>query len=112
MIHFDGRRREEAKSIAKIEDMSHLMVVLAQFDLEEYNEENLEKKDDGILLILDSITFVDPSYYSIPAMLPMYFVNVSKEGSDEEAKNMSEDSNRKEKNKKKDKKNKKNIKYK
>ena len=108
MIHFDGSRREEAESIAKIEGMSYLMAVLAQFDLEEYNEETLENKDDGILLILDSITFVDPLYYFIPAMLPMYFVNVSKEGSDEEAKNMSEDSNRKEKNKK----NKKNIKYK
>ena len=88
------------------------MAVLAQFDLEEYNEETLENKDDVILLILDRITLVDPSYYSIPAILPMYFVDVNEEESDEEAEDMSEDSNRKEKNKKKDKKNKKDFKSK
>ena len=83
MIHFEGKKADKARAIAEIEDMSHLMVELAQFEIEEYDQKALKKKNDGTLLILDRITFADPSFYFIPAMLPMYIVNIKEEESDE-----------------------------
>ena len=110
MIHFEGKKTDKAQAIAEIEDMSYLMIALAQFEIEEYNKKALKKKNNGVLLILDRITFADPSFYFIPAMLPMYIVNIKEgesdesEGSDEE---QSEDSDNKNKKAKKSKKNKK-----
>ena len=115
MIHFEGKKTDKAQAIAEIEDMSYLMAVLAQFEIEEYNKEALKNKNDGVLLILDRITFVNPSFYFIPAILPMYIVNIKEgesdesegsdesdksNGSDEEESEDSEDSDSKSKNKK------------
>ena len=83
MIHFEGKKTDKAREIAEIEDMSHLMAVLAQFEIEEYNKKELKKKNDGTLLILDRITFADPSFYFIPAILPMYIVNIKEGESDD-----------------------------
>ena len=83
MIHFEGKKTDKAREIAEIEDMSHLMVVLAQFEIEEYNKKALKKKNEGTLLILGRITFADPSFYFIPAILPMYIVNIKEGESDE-----------------------------
>ena len=110
MIHFEGKKTDKAQAIAEIEDMSHLMAELAQFEIEEYNKKALKKKNDGVLLILDRITFADPSFYFIPAMLPIYIVNIKEgesdesEGSDEEQSEDSDDKNKKGKKSKKDKK--------
>ena len=83
MIHFEGNETDKARAIAEIEDMSHLMIELAQFEIEEYDQKALKKKNDGTLLILDRITFADPSFNFIPAMLPMYIVNIKEGESDE-----------------------------
>ena len=83
MIHFEGKKTDKAREIAEIEDMSYLMAELAQFEIEEYNKKALKKKNEGTLLILDRITFADPSFYFIPAILPMYIVNIKEGESDE-----------------------------
>ena len=83
MIHLTGNKAyEQAKILTEIEDMSYLMVRLLKFDIEEYSQIQLKDKKDGVLIIFERIWFGQLSYGKIPAMLPMYIVELKPEDSD------------------------------
>ena len=83
MIHLSGNTAyEQAKIFTEIEDMSYLMVKLLRFNIEEYSQMQLKDKKDGILVIFERICFGQLSYGKIPAMLPMYIVELKPEDSD------------------------------
>ena len=83
MIHLTGNTaRELAETLTEIEDMSYLMVKLLRFNIEEYTKKKLKDTKDGVLVIFERICLAQLSYGKIPAMLPMYIVELKPEDSD------------------------------
>ena len=82
VIHIqENESMKTAKNIACIEDMSKLMIILAQYKLEEYNKDTLQEKKEGVLIIFERIDFGDMSNKRIPALLPMYVMKIKKDKS-------------------------------
>ena len=59
-----------------------LMAVLSQYKFEEYNKDNLNHKKEGVIIIFEKIQFDKISSGRIPALLPMYIVDLKSEYSD------------------------------
>ena len=90
LVSLDSNSLEQLEDI---NDMSHLLLFMTQFELSETIKLPLKAMDSDTCLLIEKIDlYEDSPTYCIPAILPLYVIDISKKKSKKKKKKRSSDS--------------------
>ena len=85
---------DSIEQLVEINDMSHLLLFMTRFELSKVKKLHLKSLEPGTYLLIEKIDFNENSpIYCIPAILPLYVIDISKKKEKKEKKKKKKKSN-------------------